>query len=95
MFKTHGSHEEAKHNSDELALTCDDTEVTNNLSQMIREFKMTHHTSINELNGKTTSLQTINACWSTQIIIGRENKLMFLEHIVPKLECFRKAEEKA
>ena len=52
LFKTYGIHEEAKHNSVELPLTCDGTDVTNNLSQMIRGFKMMHHAGVNLLNGK-------------------------------------------
>ena len=92
LFKTYGIHDEAKSKSVELALTCDGTDVTNNLSQMIRGFKMIHHTGINPLNGKTISPQTRNVCWPTQIVMGRENKLMCSEQIVPKLEYFRSAE---
>ena len=81
LFKTCGMHEEAKENSVELALTCDGTDVTNNLSQMIRGFKMIHHTGVNPLNGKTVSPQTRNICWPTQIDIGRENKQIHAEQI--------------
>ena len=92
LFKTYGIHEEATSNSVELALTCDGTDVTNNLSQMIRGFKMIHHAGVNPLSGKIISPQTRNVCWPTQIVMGRENKKMYAEHIVPKLEHFRNAE---
>ena len=81
LFKTCNTHEEAMNNSVELALTCDGTNVTNNLSQMMRSFKMTHHTGVNPLIGKTASPQTRNACWPTQIVMGLENKRMHAEEI--------------
>ena len=39
LFKTYGIHEEAKHDSVELALTWNGTDMTNNLYPMIRGFK--------------------------------------------------------
>ena len=60
---------------------------------MISRFKVTHHAGVNQLNVKTASPQTRNACWLTQIVMGRENKLMYSEHTVPNLEYFHKAEE--
>lgn len=66
--------------------------MTNNLSQMIRGFKMIHYTGINPLSGKIISPQIRNTCWPTQIVMGRETKKMHSEHIVLKLEHFRNAE---
>ena len=62
LFKIYGIHEEATNNSIELALTYDGTDVTNNLSQMIRGFKIIHYTSINLLSRKIISPQTRNTC---------------------------------
>ena len=38
-------------------------------------------------------MQTRNMCLPTKIVMGRENKLMCSEQIVPKLDYFRKAEK--
>ena len=61
LFKTHGVREEVKENSVELSLTCDGTDATNDLSRMIRGFKMIHYAGVNLLNGKTVLPQTRNA----------------------------------
>ena len=92
LFKTYGIHNEAMKYCVQLSLTCDGTDVTNNLSQIIQELKMIHNMCINPLNGTSISPQIRNVCQPTQIIMGRKTKKMYKNHIVLKFEVFHGAE---